>query len=329
MPSIRLFLSLLVILALASCAGTQSTTATIANAPPPVPCQQTIATTVPVFFDKEGTPIVIAAIGSIPAAMVVDTGAEGTIISRQLAVQLGMTGFFKEINYRFVRIGGIGGSTAAFVEPAPPITLGNAQAKNMKIYVLTKDTGQVALGTKSAVDGIMGNDIWFWNNLYLDFPDGKLILVDRQSCLRPAPNWPGKIIQVPFSAEILGYIVLPVAVDGHAIMAILDTGAAVSTLPGSLLSAAGLKPENAIPLRVIRLVGAGGVISADLDRFKIITIGDQSFPNPVFAVPQIGVPDYQGLGVANPYGDMIIGEDFIRRHRIFISYATHTLYIQE
>jgi predicted aspartyl protease len=330
--------SFLAFLLLASCATPPAGMPASGRPVSAPPCRQTVATSVPVYFDQEGVPVVIAAVGTTPAAMLVDTGAAGTIISHQLAAQLGMTGFFKEIKYPFVRFGSFGGPLEAFLEPGPAITLGNAQSKNMPIFVLVKPTPPEVLGTKSAIDGIMGNDIWTWNNVYLDFPDHNLVLFDQQSCLAPPADWPGRILHVPFSENFEGYIFLPVSIDGHHVTAILDTGAAKSVLPPPLMDAIGVRPENAAPIRVVGLVGAGGAVAADLDRFNQITIGGQNFSDPIFAVPHVRLSNFQQShwvlpptpqNSANPYLFFFLGEDFIRYHRIFISYSTHTLYIQD
>jgi predicted aspartyl protease len=300
-------------------------------------CQTASAKAIPLYFDAQGTPFIVVNFGATPAAMILDTGAETTLISHQLAVRSGLATLSDRMLDPFADLGSFGPAVYAYVEKAPLVIMADGEAYNMTLFALIKPTSPWIFGTKTQIDGLMGLDVWTCYNLDLDFPHGRLTLYDPQNCAGLPLRWPGRVAQVPVTIRKSGYVFVPVMIDGHRLNAMLDTGTATSTLPPLLINASGLAADLSTPLKNVRLASVGGGVPAKLYRFKALTIGRETIRNPVFAVPEMNVWSYQtSLWLDpsadrlpfNPYRDMVLGEDFIRAHHLFLSYATHILYIR-
>lgn len=316
---------------LASCAISRA----LAAAAPA--CDKTATTSMPLYFDTQGMPFVVANFGTTPAAMILDTGAQTTLISHQLAQRAGLASLSHRMLDPFAEFGGFGPTVYAYVEHAPLVILGDGEAFDMFIYALIKPTSPSVFGTKTAIDGLMGLDIWTGYNLDLDFPKGRLTLYDLPNCASLPLDWPGRVARVAVTIKMPGYVFVPVTIDGHRLNAMLDTGTSTSTLPPLLLDSSGLSGDLTAPLRNVRVASVGGSVPATLYRFKTLEVAGVTYPAPVLAVPAMNVRSYQTqlwLDPSarrlpfNPYRDMVLGEDFIRAHHLFLSYATHILYIQ-
>jgi predicted aspartyl protease len=319
-------LSLVAIFILSACAAS------------PPPCQQTATTSLHVYFDSTATPFVLAGLNTTPAAMLVDTGAETTLISQQIAGEAGLS---KKIFDQPVVASSDDGELPAYITTVPQLVLGNAVAKDAKIVAFVKPTSAWAFGTKSAIDGSLGNDIWQNYDVDLNFPARTMTLYNKISCVALPLSWSGKITAVAVTIDYYGEVFVPVTIDGHRLMAMLDTGTTKSTLPALLIATSGLSSGEAPTLKTINIVTITGIVRAKVVGFNKMDIGTETIKNPIFAVPEID-PNVEKLLLASPglmnssnpfmaynkYNDMILGEDFIRAHRMFISYGTHMLYIQ-
>jgi len=269
--------------------------------------------------------------------MVVDTGAITTVVSDEIASQAGLA---NELFGGPVTLSTAAGRVPAYQTTVKQFTLGNAAATDMQIVALSKPTSPLVFGTRTSVDGTLGNDVWPNYDLDLDFPKQTMTLYDKTSCATLPLSWTGHVSAVPVTIDDYGYILVPVSVDGHAFTAMLDTGTSVSIIPPSLIAQAGLSDASST-VRPFRLAAPGGVVRTQLRRFHEMIIGGEKTENPIFAVPVTDpvAEKIQELLEKMPHAsdpfflyksdqDMILGEDFIRTHRLFISYATHTLYIQ-
>jgi predicted aspartyl protease len=318
-------LSVLAILLLSSCAA-------------PIPdCRQTVATSLQVYFDAQGIPFVLAGLGATPAAMLVDTGAETTAVSHELATEAGLSeGTFAQT----FTVVSAGAPVPAYFATEKRFFLGNAFSNNMKILVFAKPISPWAFGEKSGIDGSLGNDIWRNYDLDLNFPDAAVTLFDKQSCATLPMSWLGNVSVVPITIDYYGYVFVPVTVDGHRFNALLDTGTSVSTLPALAIASSGLSSDESAPLQNLNVATVGGTIPSTLYGFKEMVIGNEKIEKPVFAVARmnkiqmLAASLFSSMGQRdpfmkyNPYEDVVLGENFIRAHRMFISYPTSTLYIQ-
>ncbi|HET9147160.1 MAG TPA: aspartyl protease family protein [Acetobacteraceae bacterium] len=168
-----------------------------------------------------------------------------------------------------------------------------------------------------AVSGTLGADILSHYDIDLDFPRNRVVLF-ANPCGAQGRPWAGA---TPVRFRLLrgGQIVLPVTLDGRRVSALLDTGSSLDDMPRSLFQASGL--AQTAPIYLFSTTGHGigaRTYKSELYRFRKLTIGGENLRDPIFSVG--------GLAVGGPYA--IIGENFILRHEIFVSYPTRTLYVR-
>ena len=107
--------------------------------------------------------------GRVKAKLLVDTGAEVTMISSELAKRLSLN----PNNTWFTRIGGIGGSALAFLSKVRSIAVGDATVSDVDVFVY--DTG---------MDGILGMTFLGEFEFNINVAEKKLILAERNEAPR-------------------------------------------------------------------------------------------------------------------------------------------------
>jgi predicted aspartyl protease len=109
-----------------------------------------------------------------------------------------------------------------------------------------------------------------------------------------------------------------VQLDGHPVAAIIDTGATGSVVSFEAAKAAGvdtaaLQADRAVPVAGMNKTG----VQTRVHRFQLLDIGGL-----VIADPRLGVQD-----LVYPGATMVLGEDLLRRHRVYISYSSRRVFI--
>ena len=284
------------VLALAGCAGPQPG---FSGGCPIDPVAR-----VPVHI-YSGLPLVDGTIAGKPVRMVLDTGADRTLLSEAAVRRLGL-----RRDSRATRSAGIGGSFAAFDAVADSINFGNARVPLSGVVV-----GDFALGLQeSQVDGLLGADLWRRLDVDLDLPARTATFYRAESCQRREPPWQGPALVIHGLAGPANRLLLPAALDGHGAVAIFDTGAQVS---GVSFRLAALTGEPVEPVRDVRVRGAGaGVARLKARRFASFRVGPLLFENPV--LPVLPLPQF---------ADALVGEDMLRGCRVWFSFAARQLFL--
>ena len=113
-------------------------------------------------------------------------------------------------------------------------------------------------------------------------------------------------------------LLLPVTLDGAAGWAILDTGAQLSVVGLTMAGRLGLNEQTMADDPLIRQHGVGPAMRmAHVHRFGVLRIGPTETRNPVMAV----LPQEAGLA------DMLIGEDFLRGRRVWLSFRPAQVFV--
>jgi clan AA aspartic protease (TIGR02281 family) len=127
------------------------------------------------------------------------------------------------------------------------------------------------------------------------------------------------VVSVPLRRTQAGRLIMTVQVDGHSLTAILDTGAAGTIMTRQAAARLGVTPA----LLALDSADTGhGVDMNDIPvrrhRFASVRIGRELFRDVPLAVAdvQLGGPD------------MLLGFDYLRQRRAWISYATGRMYVQ-
>jgi predicted aspartyl protease len=256
--------------------------------------------------------------------MLLDTGADHTTLTPQAAKRLGLD----RTNWSDANFGGIGGQRKVVYYQSDNIRFGMMHGWDWLFAVA--DVGLESLSPTP--DGLLGADIFGNYDIDLNLPGRSLrVFYPQHDCSKPSAFLTGTLRMVdlestikpgvPISMDTLAQIRLHVTIDGHSLVAQIDTGA-----PNNILFLSGLE----------KLKWNDAMLA--MDPVDVVTgIG----PEPVKALNHI-VPELQigslrlekipvkilsaALGPAGP--DMIIGLELLRRVHVWISHSSAKVILQ-
>ena len=238
-------------------------------------------------------PIVTLLANGMPVTMLLDTGAETTILTPGVAKRLGaqrpQVEFDRQlrgvaITWRRVRVAPI----------------------------------NVASVFSGPLDGVLGADSLNSFDIDLDLPNNRITFYSRQTCPGAAPAWTEPYITMAAGRSKGDHLFFPVQLDGHKINAFVDTGAQSTVLSTSAASALGLTPVLLARDRAAVLRGAGPEqLSGHVHRFARLEIGGEVIRNPEIIIADLKLGD----------ADLVLGIDIVRQRRIWLSYGAQKIFL--
>jgi len=257
-----------------------------------------------------GVPLVTAMIDGAAAMLILDTGAEETVLTTAAAARLGLRG-----HYEYPRnLRSVSGGVATGEARLASLAVGGAAATDFIVLV-----GSLSLPDAGGVqpDGLLGADFLSRFDIDLDLPDDRLALY-RHGCAPLRPPWAGAYTAVSVNRSINDRLFFPVDLDGRQLFAFIDTGAQISTIDAGAARALGLSPAALArdPIAVMRGV-APERIRARAHRFGRLRVGDETIRDPVMIVADLNLPD----------ADIVLGLDFLRGRRVWFSYASRRIFL--
>ncbi len=259
----------------------------------------------PVAFVR-GEPVVDVSIRGKPVRLILDTGAETSVLTPKAVARLQVHRDFGSF-----RVDGAGGGVYATASYPGNLTMDRAVDVGVVFAV-------VALGHDGeTADGVVGDDVLNGYDIALDFPHHRIALFDPAGDADVIPFAQGQFVRLPMTTLASRRHEISLSLDGSAVSALVDTGwAAPSSVQQAALDRLGLHPLSCGG--VITMYGVGGLpAQGRLCRFETITIGGEVLPHPLLIVQTGPATDY----------DMVLGEDYLRRHEVFISNRYHAMYL--
>jgi predicted aspartyl protease len=106
--------------------------------------------------------------------------------------------------------------------------------------------------------------------------------------------------------------------DGKVRTTLVDTGSQVSLVSADAAASMGVTPDALAQDRSITSYGATPDPQASrVHRFRELVVGPERMNNPTLVVvPRLGTE-----------AGLVLGADFLRRHRLWISYASNRVYL--
>lgn len=255
-------------------------------------------------------PVTIGAAG--PYRFVVDTGAERTVIARELATRLGLA------PGRSVHVTAMAGSARYGTVVIPDLRIGSPgpgarlSARGIEAPAL------VARNLGAA--GLVGIDTLQGHAVTIDFAAQAMTVVPSTRRLRKERFGPDDI--VIHARNLFGQLVVTDATyHGHRVRVVIDTGA--DTSMGNL-ALRRLVRLGATPLPQISLLSVtGATLPADLAVLDRVRIGDTGFAN--LPVAFADAAPFTRLGIADRPA-LLLGMDAIRMFgRVRIDFANREL----
>ncbi len=274
----------------------------------PINCDLVVVTRIPLEVHNRLL-LVPAGIDGKWITLLVDTGAERTVLSADVVERLGLARDEKTIT----RSTGVGGTYTANDAIIPGLVLGGVRFPVTRVSV-----GQFRFGPGLTADGLLGSDILLAFDLDIDLPDRKLTLYRPRLCPDVQPPWNEPFERVPGVKALRDRLLIPLELDGVSGMGILDTGAQATTIGVSMASRLGLTAGAMTNDPVVEHHGAGpGSQDARLHRFGLLQIGSAVAHDPILSV----------LPIDAGVGDALVGEDFIDGRRIWLSFSNREVFI--
>ena len=257
---------------------------------------------------ERGLPIVEAAIRGRPAVFIIDTGDQISTIAGSAADRLDLE---VGIEGRY-RINGINGS---FVAPATVVNrllLGKAVIYHVR-FAVAGDYGPARDGV--VVDGLLGSDLLSRYDVDFNLPSNRIDLYEKSKCTPFPPLARRDKDGLPFHWEDDYQVRLPIRLNGYTADALLDSGAQHTTLTDDILAAAHVRRNS----------GFGhAVLASGIDGHPVRLH--------LFSMPSLQVGPVRQQPVEVMVADLpsaLIGADFLRSHRVWISYSLSRVFIAD
>lgn len=267
-----------------------------------------------IALQMEGRAAVVAAsIGGQRLHLVLDTGANVTVLRARTATALHLAPV-AETASGLLSIGGVTGSRAAAI---PGIEIGGQTMPAMT----------VAIEAETPFDGVLGLDVLQRFDVDIDYPHRVLGLHPPGACrgTTPPADPPFQTIQATraiaggaaANAPTAPYLMIPATLDGASTLAMLDTGAMAGSLVSRRFAAeAGVSPAALARDPAIDVDGFGTGTRVALHRFTGLRVARETLRAPSLLVGG----DQQAFAV-------VLGWDYFAAHRVWLDFATNRVLV--
>ncbi|HUB49013.1 MAG TPA: retropepsin-like aspartic protease [Acetobacteraceae bacterium] len=301
------FLVLICILGLAAWHGTAQAACTVAQ-----------RASVP-FTLMRGRLTVPLVVNGIPATFVLDTGAQRALVTPQAVRRLDLA----LDQWVATTMRGVGGIVEHPDADPRSMTLGGM---TLRQATLARDMSLTVgdlpgMGADMAVDGLLGRDFLSMFDLEFDMVARRLTLYDVRECSGRFLPWTSRYQAVAAAAPMQHAMVLPIALNGVRLTALLDTGASSSlvTLPGMIRLGLTQQALAGDPAATVRGIGRQAP-AMHQHRFASLQVGGETIPQPLVWVAPVRVV---------PIVDALLGADWLdAQRRVWISFATSQVFFE-
>ncbi len=257
-------------------------------------------------------PLVDVTLNGGPATMVLDTGAERTVLTEAAARRVGL-----EFDPRNIQRGaGAGGIVTSFAARVRRMELAGLSIPDHPVLATPHPLGSIA-GTP--IDGLLPALVLSAFDVDLDLPGRKATLYAGTVCGDTRiPPWPQSSISLPADFSRPPRVNLRVRAGGAELLALLDTGAQGITITARAAAAAGVGPAELAAGQPIMVRGVGPqAVQARRVRLPELQIGPETGRNVPVIVTDSGMDRI----------DMILGMDYLAPRRLWLSYARQQAFI--
>jgi predicted aspartyl protease len=255
-----------------------------------------------------GVPVVRFTVSSKELLLILDTGAQSTVISTGAADRLQLP---RSMVYPR-RMRGLGGGLVGGAVGLPGLAVAGIELPNFGALV-----APIELKLSGIVpDGLLGADILSDYDVDLDLARNRV----RLWCSSGAPDWSRSYSTIEANRSLHDRLFFWSALDGKRTAVIIDTGAQHSLVDSRAALATGIdaKALGSQPaIAVLGISGSGGV-QARPYRFRELAIGRERLAQPSLLVAPLGLED----------ADLILGADFMKDRRVRLSYRSRRIYIE-
>jgi predicted aspartyl protease len=257
-------------------------------------------------------PIVTLDANGVPVTLVLDTGAEWTILTPAAAKRVGAQ--TPQIEFRR-QLRGIAGTLATNEVELRSFAAGEVAIPWRRVRVASVNMPSVF---SRPLDGVLGADTLSSFNVDLDLPHHRLVFYAKQSCPRAAPVWPEPYAAIAARRSFSNRLSFQAQLDGQQIEAFFDTGAQLSVLSSKAALALGVTEAALARDRATVTLGAAAErLKSHLHRFSRMEVGGELVRNPALIVTDLSLRD----------ADLVLGVDFLSSRRVWLSYGSRQIFL--
>jgi hypothetical protein len=280
-------------------------------------CRVTPQGSVPVALIN-GHLLVTVQVNDTPETFILDTGAERTLMGEDTVRQLGVA----RDSWVASTVLGIGGYEERPNALPRSLRLGDVLLRRRSIA----GDNSVTVGPLPVTDiaghpiaGLLGRDFLSPFDLDINLPDHRVTLYDVTGCTTGFLPWTTRYAVIPATTPIGAAMVVQVALDGHPLRALIDTGASAS-----LITAPGIVRLGLTPALLARDPGGNGSgvgpapVIMHRHRFTDLRVGPDTTSDPTLWVAQVHVI---------PIVDMLLGADWLRTRHVWLSFSTKQVFV--
>ena len=256
--------------------------------------------------------LVSAKINGTDSVFILDSGSVVSMISPANAARLHLPLSASSLD---MELEGVGGTFKTVTRRVETLTLNGLDFKNVPFVVGGTDVEKPAVG-------LIGQNVLRMADVDYDLADHAVRLMRPEGCQGvPLAYWgdgkPVAVLPIESTDDDRRHTVATVLLNGVAVRALFDTGAANTIMSLRTAARLGLRPNTPGVTAAGEVGGLGRATapawSAPLDTFQI---GDEKIMKTRLLMGETG-PDIE----------MLVGLDFFRAHRIFVSSSQNRMYL--
>jgi predicted aspartyl protease len=281
---------------------------------------------VPVHYGPLNKMIVTVNINGHPASLIVDTGANQTILDADAAQLFEVRPSQRRLTYL--------GMTSVNGRPLPLAFVTNLTAGSMNlgssVVVLLPSDARGSFSTRWGnngnvrVDGALGSDILVRHRAVINCRTEYIFL--KTDLARPShlisSALAKKFTKVPLRQEDNGAFTVPCSIHGHGGRLVVDTGGFVTTFHEAEIKSLGIALQ---PIRASANFSTGDKRPISIGQFNDFTIGDFKVPPAKFGVAML---PYFVLAQGSTRSIGILGMDFLYKFRAIIDFDSMSLFLK-
>jgi predicted aspartyl protease len=264
-------------------------------------------------LQADGIPIIPVVLENRTALMMVDTGAEATSITVRAAQLLSLP---VDPHHRSV----IG--TVADQQVFPNVLLNHLRTGPLDFgpqSLTAMNSAGPSTVAGQIVAGLIGMNLFGGFDIELNIAGHVLALYPPAVCTPAEPPWPrGTYETLEIQPTARNRILVPVLLNGSRLMAVLDTGAEGEVLTRDAAARVGAGTVQIDTGQVSHGIAADAkVFTSRTLHFDSFSVGGELYRDVDFPIVD------SDLGA-----DMLLGDNWMRSHRLFISAASQRLFVQ-
>ncbi|MDR3537436.1 MAG: retropepsin-like aspartic protease [Acetobacteraceae bacterium] len=281
-----------------------------ADSAAPATCKLEREADIPVKVSDGGL-LVPALINQTPVQLQVDTGATGSMLDQLTVARLALPADAR----RTTTLHGTGGDVVTLNARVLSLEVGGEQWQSLSMA-----TGRLLRRTQEdpPVAGLLGADRLASFDVELDVPHGRMVLWNVSHCSGDFVPWTVSHYAVPLVRHIPNRMVAEVAVNGQPVSALIDWGARNTVMTGGVANTLGITPAMLMHDRT----GTSWGIDQNRTSFWVHPFDELRIGREVFHHVGIQVADVHAQEAG-----MLLGADYARTRRIWLSYATRQMFV--